>query len=83
MTPNTAEIEQLQARIATVRTQVDKAVGTMEAIQAQWMKDYGTDDPVRIKELLEKETVELDNLQKQYDEGVSTLRKILAEVGAL
>lgn len=83
MTPNTAEIEQLQARIATVRTQVDKAVGTMEAIQAQWLKDYGTDDPVKIKELLEKETAELDNLQKQYDEGISTLRKILAEVGAL
>lgn len=81
MTPNT-ELEQLTARIAALRTKVDKAAGTMEAIQAQWLKDYGTDDPTKIREILDKESAELEALQKQYDEGLDALRKLLNEAGA-
>lgn len=83
MTPNTSELEQLNARITALRTKVDKAAGTMEAIQAQWLKDYGTDDPAKVKEILEKETAELEELQKQYDSGMDKLRGLLAEAGAV
>lgn len=81
MTPNT-ELEQLTARITALRTKVDKAAGTMEAIQAQWLKDYGTDDPTKIREILDKESAELEDLQKQYDDGLDALRKLLNEAGA-
>lgn len=61
------EVEEIEELIGKAEIEMAKADGQIQALKAQWKKNYGTDDINEIKEILKKSKLELSKTQERLE----------------
>ena len=61
------EVEKIEKLLADAELEMAKADGQIQALKAQWKKNYETDDISEIKEILKKSKLELSKTQERLE----------------
>lgn len=66
------KFEEIKTLIQKAELENAKSEGVIENIKKEWMDEYGTDDPEKIKEILKEKKTDLktseDRLDKLYND---------------
>lgn len=78
-----ATINELMARFEEQKARKAKAQGTRESIEARWRDELGTDDPEKVREIIDEAGKELDRLKAEQDRALQEAEAAILEAEAI